>query len=241
MSCITISGFVIRLHSDFHNTFNPVYAFGASNGDGTVGLLDIGTNKLHVPYDAEGNIVVTPGTSYRMVYVNSRDFNQEVVPKGLKQDNKAADIGPAPRWIAGIPATASGEKKLSANVSKDRHPEVPTKKRKRSDPTPTLPSDKPGRYSVGNRWDPISAEETGCDLDDIPLIYTLLSHISSNRKTLKQVTSADTETTLSLRTPKSKTPRNVQIVADNGKEGTLDSVISVGDSGSAEPTGRVQS
>ncbi|CBH16350.1 T. brucei spp.-specific protein [Trypanosoma brucei gambiense DAL972] len=78
MLTIRVGNLPVCLCSNLRNTFNPTYAFGVKRNDGTVALLDGKSGHLLLPFDAEGNIIVTPGADYQLVFLSNDSTSSTV-------------------------------------------------------------------------------------------------------------------------------------------------------------------
>ncbi|PWV20069.1 hypothetical protein C3747_7g522 [Trypanosoma cruzi] len=115
MPTIVIDGLTIRLASELQNTFNPSYAFGCREHGSSLALQESSSGHLLLPFDAEGNVIVTPGSHYRLVLVKEQETVQETSDSPLpqqhrrQQDSKqqpkelqaAAAIGPKTKTTVG--------------------------------------------------------------------------------------------------------------------------------------------
>ncbi|RNF03200.1 hypothetical protein TraAM80_05880 [Trypanosoma rangeli] len=72
MPTIIIDDLTIRLASELQNTFNPSHAFGCAERGGSLALRESPSGHLLLPFDAEGNVLVTPGRRYQLVLVKER-------------------------------------------------------------------------------------------------------------------------------------------------------------------------
>ncbi|ESL07130.1 hypothetical protein TRSC58_05187 [Trypanosoma rangeli SC58] len=72
MPTIIIDNLTIRLASELQNTFNPSHAFGCAERGGSLALRETPSGHLLLPFDAEGNVLVTPGRRYQLVLVKER-------------------------------------------------------------------------------------------------------------------------------------------------------------------------
>ncbi|RNF19185.1 uncharacterized protein Tco025E_04364 [Trypanosoma conorhini] len=88
MPTIVIDGLTIRLASELQNTFNPRHAFGRVERGGSLALREAPSGHLLLPFDAEGNVLVTPGLRYQLVLVTERKSAAELTDKSLLQERQ---------------------------------------------------------------------------------------------------------------------------------------------------------
>ncbi|EKF27654.1 hypothetical protein MOQ_008616 [Trypanosoma cruzi marinkellei] len=88
MHTIVIDGLTIRLASELQNTFNPSYAFGCRENGSSLALQETSSGYLLLPFDAEGNVIVTPGCHYRLVLLKGQKIVQENSDSPLPQQHR---------------------------------------------------------------------------------------------------------------------------------------------------------
>ncbi|EKF99015.1 hypothetical protein TCSYLVIO_010075 [Trypanosoma cruzi] len=123
MPTIVIDGLTIRLASELQNTFNPSYAFGCREHGSSLALQESSSGHLLLPFDAEGNVIVTPGSHYRLVLVKEQETVQETSDSPLPQQHRRQqDSKQQPKELQTAAAAAIGPK-ATTTVGNGKHTE----------------------------------------------------------------------------------------------------------------------
>ncbi|EAN85760.1 hypothetical protein, conserved [Trypanosoma cruzi] len=122
MPTIVIDGLTIRLASELQNTFNPSYAFGCREHGSSLALQESSSGHLLLPFDAEGNVIVTPGSHYRLVLVKEQKTVQETSDSPLPQQHRRQqDSKQQPKEVQA--AAAAIGPKTKTTVGNGKHAE----------------------------------------------------------------------------------------------------------------------